>query len=231
MPTNWLRDKKFWGLVCVGIGVAVLLSVGLPTKEWAATLNQWLKSLGIWTLPTFIAIYVIASVSGLPNVVFLLVAGSVFGLPKGIMWASVADTMGAVACFFLGRTLIRHQVQSWIKQNSQFVKIEQAVAKKGWKILLLSRLAPMIPSNILNYGFSLSEVKFWQYLVCTWVGMLPIVSFYVYIGYFGTNLLGGDTKLKMLVLQSVGLIIVFALAFYITHLVRKTISVSEETDS
>ncbi|MEM8780489.1 MAG: TVP38/TMEM64 family protein [Cyanobacteria bacterium P01_G01_bin.49] len=208
-----------------------LLSFLLPTEELANVINQWLKSLGPWGLPAFVLIYVTASVFALPNVVFLLVAGTVFGLLKGVLSASIADTVAAIACFWLGRTLIRDRVKSWLEENSQFVQLDRAVTEKGWKILLLSRLAPIIPSNILNYGFSLTEVKFWEYLLCTWVGMLPIVSFYVYMGYFGMNLLGNNTKPSVLALQSVGLVIAIGVAIYTTHLAQKALSPSEDTNN
>ncbi|MGP1371559.1 MAG: TVP38/TMEM64 family protein [Almyronema sp.] len=224
MRATWLRNKSFMALIVLGIAVVVLLSLLLPTKEWAVAIDQWLKSLGPLAFPAFVAIYVVATVCGLPNVIFVLVAGTVFGLLNGVLSASVADTIGAIACFVLGRTLIRRQVKAWIGQNSQFDRLDQAVAKKGWKILLLSRLAPMIPSNVLNYGFSLTQVKFWQYLLCTWVGMLPVLSFYVYIGYFGMSLLGRDTKPGVLVLQIGGLLAAIAAAIYTTRLAQKALS-------
>ncbi|NJM85526.1 MAG: VTT domain-containing protein [Leptolyngbyaceae cyanobacterium RM2_2_21] len=107
------------------------------------------------------------------------------------------------------------------------MRLDQAVAQKGWKILLLSRLAPVIPSNILNYGFSLTQVKFWQYLVCTWLGMLPVLSFYVYIGYFGISLLGRNTQPGVLALQAGGLVAAIAAALYATHLAQAALSAPE----
>lgn len=221
------RDKKFLGLVCVGIGIAVLFSLLLPTQTWAGAIHQWLKSLGPWALPAFVGVYMGASICGLPNVVLLLMAGTIFGLPLGVLSASIADTAGAIACFVLGRTVLRQQVKGWIAKNAQFAKLDHAVAKKGWKILLLSRLSPLIPSNVLNYGFSCTKVKFRHYLFCTWLGMLPIVSFYVYIGHFGLNLLEQSKKPGGLLLQLAGVGVAIAAAVHTTRLAQKTLATDE----
>ncbi|MGP1385623.1 MAG: TVP38/TMEM64 family protein [Thainema sp.] len=223
MRINGRRTKAITGLVSIGIAIAVIPSL-FPIQEWSGELNQWLQSLGIWALPAFVGLYVLVSVCGLPNVVLLLLAGTLFGFVKGIASASVADTAGAIACFLLGRTLLRKRLTAWIGHNAQFTQLDQAVAQKGWKILLLSRLSPMIPSNILNYGFSLTKISFWQYLLCTWLGMLPIISFYIYIGYISMSLLGGSSKSSLIVLQVAGLGVAIALAIYITHFARKAIT-------
>ena len=132
MKTGWWRSKKFLFLGLT-VGLIGLLTFILPLQEWSVEVRDWLKSLGVWAIPAFIVIYVLASVVGFPNIVLILVAGTVFGLFKGIASASVADTLGAVACFFLGRTIARQRVQEWIEQNPQFVQIDRAVGEKGWK--------------------------------------------------------------------------------------------------
>ena len=158
MKTGWWRSKKFL-LLSLAVGLIALLTFILPIQEWSVGVRDWLKSLGNWAIPAFVIVYVLASVVGFPNIVLILVAGTVFGLAKGIASASVADTLGALACFFLGRTIARQRIKKWIEQNPQFVQIDRAVGEKGWKILLLSRLSPLIPSNILNYGFISSRLK------------------------------------------------------------------------
>lgn len=219
-----MANKKVIVIAVVVISVLLVAGILLPTQEWAGVVGQWLISLGPWRLPTFVAVYVVASVLGLPNVVFLLAAGSVFGFLYGWLSASVADTAAAIACFLLGRFLIREQIKLRVERNSQFDQLAQAVTQKGWKIVLLSRLAPMIPSNVLNYGFSLTEVAFWPYLLCTWLGMLPVVGFYVYVGDMGSRWVGGNQDLRLLALQGAGLVIGLVVAVYLTRWAKHFLS-------
>ena len=228
MKTGWWRSKKFLLLV-LAVGLIALLTFILPIQEWSVGVRDWLKSLGNWAIPAFVVVYVLASVVGFPNIVLILVAGTVFGLVKGIASASVADTLGALACFFLGRTIARQRIKKWIEQNPQFVQIDRAVGEKGWKILLLSRLSPLIPSNVLNYGFSCTQVNFWQYFFFTWLGMLPVIGFYAYLGSFGMSLMG-ENQQSGLAWQALGIGATVVAAVYTTRLAKSALAESETPD-
>jgi len=56
------------------------------------------------------------------------------------------------------------------------------VGKEGFKIVLLVRLSPVFPFNLLNYAFGLTNVRLWQYVLASWIGMLPGTLMYVYLG-------------------------------------------------
>lgn len=181
-------------------------------------------------MPAFVMIYLAATVIGLPNILLILIAGTLFGLTKGIIVVSIADTLGAIACFFIGRTIARKRIKRWMKKNPQFAQLDQAVNQKGWKILLLTRLSPLVPSNILNYGFSCTKVNFWQYCFFSWLGMLPIIGLYVYLGVFGTSLVGGELTFGKLALQGVGLGITILAALYTTRLAKKSLTLDCSTE-
>lgn len=223
MKLAWLGSKKFWLLIAV-IGAIAAATAILPLELYAEQLRQWLSSLGIWALPAFVVLYTLISVVGFPNIILILIAGGVFGIVKGIISASIADTIGAVVCFILGRTIAREQVEKLIQKNKNWQQVDRALAKKGWKILLLSRLSPIIPSNILNYGFSCTKVGFGQYIGLTWLGMLPVISFYVCLGYFGSSWPSSNHQS----LQIGGLILTFITALYTTRLAKKAISIDSE---
>jgi uncharacterized membrane protein YdjX (TVP38/TMEM64 family) len=54
-----------------------------------------------------------------------------------------------------------------------FKVIDEAINIEGWKIILILRLIPIFPFNILNYALSITSIKLWQYIVFSWIGMLP----------------------------------------------------------
>ena len=43
----------------------------------------------------------------------------------------------------------------------------------------------MIPFNLSNYFYGLTGVKFWPYVIASWIGMRPGTFLYVYIGTAG----------------------------------------------
>ncbi|HEY9876880.1 MAG TPA: TVP38/TMEM64 family protein [Leptolyngbyaceae cyanobacterium] len=223
MNFRWLRSRRFWLLVLVGVLIA-LIGSQLPLAQWFTGIQSWLAVLGPLAMPVFVLIYLLATIVGLPNIVLILVAGSLFGTVGGTITASIADTLGAIACFLIGRTLARERIKRWMQNHPNFAQLDHAVGQKGWKILLLTRLSPLVPSNVLNYGFSCTKVNFWQYCFFTWLGMLPVITLYAYLGSFGTYLLNGEITVQKVALQVVGLILAVIAALYITRVTRKALS-------
>jgi uncharacterized membrane protein YdjX (TVP38/TMEM64 family) len=52
-------------------------------------------------------------------------------------------------------------------------------------LIFLLRLSPVIPFNLSNYFYGLTAVKFWPYVLASWIGMIPGTFLYVYIGTAG----------------------------------------------
>src|SRR5260370_29111326 len=64
----------------------------------------------------------------------------------------------------------------------RFCALDPAVAAGGFKIVLLTRLSPLFPFTLLNYAFGLTKVRFRDYVLASWIGMLPGTVMYVYLG-------------------------------------------------
>ncbi len=213
----WLRKKRVWAGLAIASFIAVLITQ-LPLLTWLAETYRWLESQGIWALPAFITVYVMAAVFGLPNIVLILAAGPLFGLAEGVVSASIADTLSIAACFVIGQKMGRRWITSVVTENSRFHRLDRAFAQKGWKIVLLTRLSPLLPSSVLNYGFSLTRINFWEYLFFSWLGMLPVIFAYVYVGTFGATILTLDQRSEHLPFQTLGLVATVGVMFYVTQL-------------
>jgi len=60
--------------------------------------------------------------------------------------------------------------------------MDRAVTSEGWKIVLLTRLSPVFPFTLLNYAFGLTRVRLRDYVLASWIGMMPGTVLYVYLG-------------------------------------------------
>ena len=49
-------------------------------------------------------------------------------------------------------------------------------------LVLLLRLSPLVPFDVLNYALSLSGVSLRTFVVASFIGMLPGTALYVYLG-------------------------------------------------
>ena len=192
-------------------------------QEWVFQTHHWLSSLNYWAYPAFIGIYVTATLIGLPAIFLFLAAGSLFGFVPGLILVSSSDTLSVALCYLLGRTVARKTVHKWIADRPHWHRFDRAVAEKGWKIVFLTRLSPIVPSNVLNYGFSLTKINFWQYIFVSWLAMLPVISLYVYLASVGTNLLSGNNDPKQVVASVIGLITTLMAIAYTTKLMQNTL--------
>ena len=192
-------------------------------QEWLIQGHNWLGSLDYWAYPAFVVIYILATSIGLPAIFLFLAAGSLFGFVPGILIVSLADTLSIAICYLLGRTVGRKTVSKWIAQRPHWAKFDRAVAKKGWKIVFLTRLSPIVPSNLLNYGFSLTKINFWQYLFVSWLGMLPVIALYVYCASVGSNLVLGNDNPKHVAASVIGFTTTAGAIAYTTRLMHHTL--------
>lgn len=154
----------------------------LPVRDWFLKALEWTQGLGIWG-PVFVVVfYVVACVLFLPGSVLTLGAGFIFKVVVGTITVSVASTLGACAAFWVGRIVARNWISQKIASNEKFAAIDDVVGQQGFKIVLLTRLSPVIPFNLLNYAFGLTKVSFPKYALASWIGMLPGTLMYVYFG-------------------------------------------------
>ncbi|KAH7666992.1 hypothetical protein IHE45_12G030100 [Dioscorea alata] len=108
--------------------------------------------------------------------------GYLFGLPVGFVADSIGATIGATAAFLLGRTIGKPYVISKLKDYPKFQAVAIAIQRSGFKIVLLLRLVPLLPFNMLNYLLSVTPVGIVEYMLASWLGMMPITFALVYVG-------------------------------------------------
>lgn len=180
------RNNVLWTRIGIALVLAALATAWLllPLGEWLRLFNQWIASLGVWGYVIFAAVYIIATVGLAPGAALTIGAGLVFG-GLGFPLVVVAATIGAALAFLMARYLARPWAERMIARRPKFKAVDQAVTEDGWKVVLLLRLSPLVPFNLQNYFFGVTEVKFWHYVAATFVGIMPGSALYVYLGAIG----------------------------------------------
>jgi uncharacterized membrane protein YdjX (TVP38/TMEM64 family) len=123
----------------------------------------------------------------LPGSVLTGGAGFAYGPLWGTLLVSPVSVAAAVVAFVLGRTLARGWISRRMAAHPRFVAIDEAIGKGGLRIVLLLRLSPVLPFNILNYALGLTRVRMRDYVLGSFIGMLPGTLLYVYVGSLVTN--------------------------------------------
>jgi uncharacterized membrane protein YdjX (TVP38/TMEM64 family) len=200
----------------------------LPVTAYLYDFLDWVRGMGVCGPVVFGAVYVGACVLFVPGSVLTLGAGFVFGVVVGTITVSASSVAGASAAFLLGRTLLRDWIQARIARNPRFHALDAAVQRQGFLIVLLCRLSPIFPFNLLNYALGLTRVSFRDYLLASWLGMLPGTVLYVYLGSTLkslADLAAGKVEggVARWVLFGIGLVATVAVTVVVTRLARKAL--------
>ncbi len=160
----------------------VIAATFLPVTELATQLAETARHTGALGVLVFFAVYIISTVAMLPGSILTLAAGFAYGPAWGLVIASPASVAGATCAFLLGRTLFRDWVSRRLGNSPRARAIDAAIEHQGFKLVLLLRLSPVLPFNVLNYSLSLTRLRLRTYVVASFLGMLPGTAFYAYLG-------------------------------------------------
>ncbi len=210
--------------------VTMLAAIALfPVTEWLALGIAWIEAHRTLAWIVYLATYIIATVLVVPVSILMLAAGYLFGLPLGVILASVGTVLGASGALLVGRFFVREWVAKRIADLPRFRALDQATRHEGFLIVFLTRLSPLFPFSLINYGLSLTSVRFRDYFFASWLGMLPITILYTYVGSVAKNLTeltSGGLQVGELdrTLVLVGLAASVVLTILITRTATRTLS-------
>jgi len=198
-------------------------------QVWLTTALTWINAQGSLGAAVFVLLYIVATVAFLPGSLLTLGAGFVFGVVQGSILVFVGATLGATAAFLVGRYLARGWVAKKIEGNQKFASIDRAVGKEGLKIVLLTRLSPVFPFNVLNYAMGLTRVTLRDYVLAS-VGMIPGTVAYVYFGsllgslaQIGTEAQPGNPAVEWSI-RIIGFIATVVVTVYVTRVASKALA-------
>ena len=228
MPSGERKNAIARLIALVAIIIALFLAMRLlPVGNWLRNFNNWVGQMGVAGIFVFIIVYAVATVLLAPGSVLTIGAGFAFGLWKGFLAVSVGATLGASLAFLVARFIAREKVESITKGNKKFRNIDNAIGKQGAKLVFLLRLSPVIPFNLSNYFYGLTGVKFWPYVLASWIGMMPGTFLYVYIGTAGKAAVAaaaGDEAMRhgwqYWTFMSVGLAATIIVTIWVTKIAR-----------
>jgi|CXWL01.1.fsa_nt_gi uncharacterized membrane protein YdjX (TVP38/TMEM64 family) len=172
---RWVRPLLFF-VVMVALAVAApVLGLGQRLAE----LRGWIEGLGPWGPLVFALVYAVATVAAVPASLLTIAAGAMFGSVLGVATVALGATAGAAAAFAIARWLARDAVAGWLAKSAKFQRLDAMTERHGAIIVAITRLLPIFPFNLLNYGFGLTRVRFGTYVLWSFLCMLPGTALYV----------------------------------------------------
>ena len=149
-----------------------------------------------------------AVIAPIPSNVIGTIGGFLFGW-WGILWTTIAATLGAAIVFYLsrrfGRRLVEHFVKPETLKRFDFIfKSDRAAA-----LLFLIFLIPGLPDDIVCYVAGLTKVPLRRLIVIFAIGRLPAV---IVNNYVGMGL--GEGNIQLVFWIAAAAILIFAIAYW-----------------
>jgi uncharacterized membrane protein YdjX (TVP38/TMEM64 family) len=132
----------------------------------------WISQFGVAAPFIYVALYAVNTVTLIPPIGILsLAAGLAFGPIVGFAVIMAGATIGTSVTFFIGRRLGRAFVERRLK--GRFKSLDESLEKKGFATVFFFRVIPIVPYEVLNYASGLSKIRFRDYAVATFTGLIP----------------------------------------------------------
>ena len=169
--------------------IAVGTAIALRDRFDAAALQAWVEGAGAAGPLLFMAVYALVTVLFLPGSVITLAGGVLFGPVWGTVYNLTGATIGAALAFLIARYL----AAGWVTQRTggRMKQLVDGVEQEGWRFVAFVRLVPLFPFNLLNYALGLTRIRFWHYVLASYLFMLPGAIAYTWLGYAGREALAG----------------------------------------
>ncbi len=124
-----------------------------------------------------------AIIAPLPAFLITAANGMIFGSFWGALISWIGAMMGALTSFYIARLFGKVALRKIVPNQKTVEFIRHAGEKKGFYVILLSRLLPFISFDIISYMAGMSGIRPWAFILGTSLGMLPATIVYTVIGH------------------------------------------------
>jgi uncharacterized membrane protein YdjX (TVP38/TMEM64 family) len=172
--------KKILGIILI---VAVLIGLSrLPLTEYLNNMITWFRGFGIWAPIMYFIFFTFTSATVFPVFMLSMCAGILFGVTQGVLVVSLGNLASCLIMFLIARYKGREWFDKKLKKFKAVGNISRAIESEGWKMLFMLRVVPIAHMILLNITCGMSKLRTKDYILGTWLGMLPLLVLYVYMG-------------------------------------------------
>jgi uncharacterized membrane protein YdjX (TVP38/TMEM64 family) len=227
---RWRVSLAMRGAVAALFTVAFLAAwFVLPLREWLQAFTVWIGAAGWPGYVLFAGLYVLASLLLAPGALLTIAAGLSFGWSGGLAIVAIAASLAAALAYAFSRYVFRRQITRLMEARPRLKALDRAVARQGWKAVLLLRLSGLVPFNLQSYLFGATGIGFWPYLAATLLGIVPGATLFSYLGATAGLLAeGGARGPEQWLIFGAGLAATLAAALLVARSAKRHLAVRTE---
>ncbi len=172
--------KKALLFLAFGLLMFFFYRSGVLSFEQVDAIKAFVLSFGIYAPLIFILLFTLAPLIFFPDGILALAGGLIFGFTIGSVYIIVGALCGGSLSFFLARWYGKKMHEKL--SNEKLLHFHRSVQNHGFTMILLLRLVPLVPFNIISYSAGFSTIRYRDFFFATFLGMMPGVFVYANIG-------------------------------------------------
>ena len=162
--------------------VAFVVFFAVSGSISADRVRDWIDGYGVAGPLVFIVVSSLLTVVLFPGPLLSAASGLLFGTALGTPVSIVAATTGASLAFALSRWWAHDAVLETVGHHRRLIALRQWVGSRGFESVLLARIAPGIPYNLVNYAAGLTPIGIGVFAWATALGVAPRAFAYTALG-------------------------------------------------
>lgn len=212
MKRYWIEHKAYilLGLLAI-LCLFGIYRTGVLTPNNIDLLSHWMRKEGMVGMLLFILAYTIRPLFFIPMLPVTLFGGYTFGAITGTLLNIIGAGNSAVVAFYITRNIKSKRIRSFLENHRKQI-ISDQIEKHGFRVVLYIRLIPFIPFDSINYGMGLSKVKVRDYVVASYIGIIP--------GIFVANFVGNSLR-NIWSIQFIVAILLYGFVILIPYIYNK----------
>ncbi len=220
------RKKPPWQALAKGftllafLTVAVYLYQNTAVKDWLTPhmVGRFFETWGTWAPLLYILLLAAGICLFVPASIFIILGSAVFGAFWGFFYGWIGAMAGASGAFFIGRTLGRDCVIHFL--GGRLKKYDDAIGKNGFAAVLYLRLINT-PFTPMNFGISLTRIRFWDYFFGTGLGIVVALFVLAFFGDLFKDVWTSGNWRSLVSVKSFFAIALYGFSFFIPAILKR----------
>ena len=189
---------------------------------------EWVEQAGPWGPLMFIGVGIAACILFVPSSVAAFAAGVLFGPGQGVLVSLAGNGLGSAIALLIGRYVARGWATRAFAGRRAFQVLSDMIRRKGWRIVVLARLSPIMPFLVGNYAVGLAPISAGHYGAASVLGSIPSTAVYAYLGALSRDLALRDDPARVRTplewgLLCAGLVATGILTVYLKRLAQRAL--------
>ena len=175
--------KKIWILAVSLVGITGLF--WLFSQVDSSDIQGFVAEFGPWAPAVYMGLFAVLPAVFFPVAVLALAGGLLFGLWLGSVYTFLGAMVNCTVMFWLARTVGYRKVKALVdtKLSEKWRnRLDAAAGREGFLLLVILRLIPAMPYNLINYAFGLTQMTYPAYLLASAIGISPGTLVFIKIG-------------------------------------------------